>query len=213
MSKIWIFSFFYFFIKLGLKLKAYLADNKFMKSLVSLIFCFAFPYSVLAMTLGEIGAATGIANTLQGTATIQPKKILDKTKEAVKEYEDVQKNQLKSMSDPRSSGVVQKNNSGAVSSSQTGNNFVRKKSNLSSQNISPETLKQMTESDLEETFRDEAIYQDVKSVDYKSDIQVFYKNSSCSVGQKNCHRGAVLTNIKSVIFDYAHTRGSFSQSK
>ena len=47
------------------------------------------PY-VLATTLGEVNAAAGIANTLQGTAQNQPQDALNKVKQVVQEHEQVQ---------------------------------------------------------------------------------------------------------------------------
>ena len=73
-----------------------------------------------------------------------------------------------------------------------------------------ENLTDLNKEDLDKRFQDEDIYQDVKPVDYRSSIQIFYKRK-CNSVEKRCDRGPVLTNIKSVIFDYAHTRGSFSK--
>ena len=56
---------------------------------------------------------------------------------------------------------------------------------------------------------DETEDSSLRSVDYTSPTQVFYKRE-CPPEEKDCVRGAVLTNIKSVIFDYSKTRGSFT---
>ena len=75
-----------------------------------------------------------------------------------------------------------------------------------------EPLEHSIENEIEEEFRDQGIEADTNPVDYKSGMQVFYKNT-CTASQKNCRRGAVLTNIKSVIFNYAHSRGIFAKSQ
>ena len=55
--------------------------------------------------------------------------------------------------------------------------------------------------------------EDDRPVDYKSSTQIFYKQD-CLPSQSSCKRkGAVLTNIKSVIFNYAHSRGSFAEKE
>ena len=70
----------------------------------------------------------------------------------------------------------------------------------------------MTKEEVAERLRDKEIRQKDISVNYKKSVQVFYKKK-CQPSQKNCNRGPVLTNIKSVIFDYAHSRGSFAQAE
>ncbi|MCZ0932644.1 MAG: hypothetical protein OXJ52_05785 [Oligoflexia bacterium] len=78
---------------------------------------------------------------------------------------------------------------------------------------------EMTESNdrdevTEDYFKTERIVEmEDKPIDYKTATQIFYKKD-CQPSQSNCKRsGAVLTNIKSVIFNYAHSRGSFSENK
>ena len=66
----------------------------------------------------------------------------------------------------------------------------------------------------EEYFKQERIIEvEEKPIDYKAKTQIFYKKD-CLPSQSNCQRrGAVFTNIRSVIFDYAHSRGSFSEDE
>lgn len=65
----------------------------------------------------------------------------------------------------------------------------------------------------EEYFQTDRIIEIEKPIDYKTGTQIFYKKD-CLPSQSNCKRsGAVFTNIKSVIFNYAHSRGSFSENK
>ena len=45
---------------------------------------------------------------------------------------------------------------------------------------------------------------------YKSQSVVFYKND-CNLKDKNCKRGAMLVNIKSVMFDYEQGRMKFKK--
>ena len=66
----------------------------------------------------------------------------------------------------------------------------------------------------EDYFKTERIVEiEDKPINYKTTTQIFYKKD-CQPSQSNCKRsGAVFTNIKSVIFNYAHSRGSFSEDK
>ena len=66
----------------------------------------------------------------------------------------------------------------------------------------------------EEYFKQERLMEmEEKPIDYKAKTQIFYKKD-CLPSQSNCQRkGAVFTNIRSVIFDYAHSRGSFSEDE
>ena len=162
-------------------------------------FVLIFPCGALATTLLETGAAVGIANTLQGTVQTQPQKILDKTRKTVKKYEKAQQVALEGVS--KTVPPIGQNKAPAPN-----------RSTDISINSSSERLRNLTKDELDKRFQDEGIYQETKPVDYKRSVQVFYKRE-CPPSQKNCDRGAVLTNIKSVIFDYAHTRGSFAESK
>ncbi len=47
--------------------------------------------------------------------------------------------------------------------------------------------------------------EEANPVDYKADVQIFYKRK-CQNNQKNCNRGPIFTNIKSVIFNYNRTQ-------
>ena len=82
-------------------------------------------------------------------------------------------------------------------------------------NINPVALEEENIEITESYFAPEKIVsiEDDKPVDYKSATQIFYKQD-CLPSESNCNRsGAVLTNIKSVIFNYAHSRGSFAEQK
>ena len=74
-----------------------------------------------------------------------------------------------------------------------------------------EGAKDPSEESMKEYFKPERVVElEERPIDYKASTQIFYKND-CLPSQKNCKRdGAVFTNIKSIIFDYAHSRGSFS---
>ena len=71
-------------------------------------------------------------------------------------------------------------------------------------------LRDMTSEELSEELEDQEIEDEIDLVDYKRSVQVFYKNK-CPRRAKNCVRGAVFTNIKSVIFDYARSRAGFAK--
>ena len=90
----------------------------------------------------------------------------------------------------------------------SGAGFETAESNMDSMNLEEENI-EITES----YFTPEKIVsiQDERPIDYKSSTQIFYKQD-CLPSQSKCERnGAVLTNIKSVIFNYAHSRGSFAE--
>ena len=172
-----------------------MADKLFMRGFFFFILSFIFSNSVLVAALGEVGAAAGIASTPQGTAQTQPQNTLDQVKQTVQKYEQIQQ-QMKEAQDIHTQTASSVNHSADSSSVSSG---------------SP-GLKLLTKEDVEKRLKDEGVRQKTNPVDYKTQVQVFYKNK-CLPSQKDCDRGAVLTNIKSVIFDYAHTRGSFAQSK
>lgn len=66
----------------------------------------------------------------------------------------------------------------------------------------------------EDYFKAERIVEmEDKPVDYTTATQIFYKKD-CQPSQSNCKRsGALFTNIKSVILNYARSRGSFSENE
>ena len=181
------------FFKKYLKLSYYPTDKLFMKIINYFVLSFFFSSNVFAMTLGEVGTAASIANTLQGTAQIQPKNTLNKVKNKVQRYEQAQQKRLPKL--PSTSNKPRP--------SKPDVHVVREER---------ERERTIKEQYLEERFKQEKIQQETNPVDYKAGIQIFYKRD-CSASQKNCNKGAVLTNIKSVIFDYAHTRGSFAEAK
>jgi len=160
------------------------------------ILSFAFSNNVSAVTLGEVEAAAGIASTLQGTAQTQPQNTLNKVKQTVQNYEQIQQQQMKEAQDIGSQSAYSASHS----------------TNSPSVSLDSHNIKHLTKEDVGRRLKDEGVHQKTNSVDYKAQVQVFYKRK-CLSSQKDCNRGAVLTNITSVIFNYAHTRGSFSESK
>ena len=149
-------------------------------------FSLVFSQSVSAVTLGEVGAAAGVASTLQGTAQTQQKGTLDKVKQTVQHYEQNQEQKIKEAQGIYSATVPSSNN--------------RESSSSDLPRIPQmDSMKHLTKEELEERFQDEGVKQKTNPVDYKAKVQIFYKRK-CAPSQKNCNRGAVLTNIKSVIF-------------
>ena len=67
--------------------------------------------------------------------------------------------------------------------------------------------------DLEQQLDDGGIAIQADRVDYTKGTVIFYKNNCKHTTHQNCTAVPVLTNIKSVIFDYAHNRGEFQQRK
>lgn len=240
-----------------------------------------FSVEVFAVTLGEVGVATGIANTIQGTAQSSHKETLNQVKETINQHEEDQKNRTamtNSILNPSSEGAnvpaeapqnngnpletvnvpvetpqnngnpleivnipteapqnsdnpleivnvpteAPQNSGNPLENEFSGNrpetapsydldrfSFSEEEDPLPTQQLE-ENLNDLTKEELDRRFSDQDIYQEVEPVDYKSSIQVFYKNRCPASSSKNCQRGAVLTNIKSVIFDYAHSRGNFA---
>ena len=169
-----------------------------------LVFLFVFSSicssGVFASTIIEMEAAGGIASTLQETVQSQPANLIQGARETVQKHEETQNRRLANieavnlgLEAPSPSQTEQKSPpfSSSPSVDRSG-----KAAPFSTEGTSP--------------AQDKKIHQKVESVDYNRNIQVFYKRG-CEPSQKNCHRGAVLTNIKSLIFDYAHRRGSFSK--
>ena len=173
-----------------------MADELLMQVFFFFILSFVFSHHTLAMTLGEVGAAAGIASTLQGTAQTQPKDTLDKVKQTVQNYEQIQQQQMEEAQNISAQTVSSVNHP------------------TEPQSVSSDfhNVKHLTKEELDKRFDDEGVHQKTNPVDYKAQIQIFYKKK-CLPSQKDCNRGAVLTNIKSVIFNYAHTRGSFAKSE
>ena len=68
-----------------------------MKVVFLFILSYIFSGSVFATTLVEIGAAPGIANTIQNTGSFQKGQMLDKVKEQIKEYEKAKHSQFKNL--------------------------------------------------------------------------------------------------------------------
>ena len=189
-----------------------------------------FPPFILATTPGEVSTAAGMEGTLQGTVQSQPKEALNKVKQIVQEHEQVQ--QEKDLANAQAIEETQQKAQEHAPGRQEraiSNNQAPPVAAPDAEAISPppeeenpahplfeedsllKDIRDLTKEEFEERLQDD-INQDTKPVDYTSPIQIFYKRK-CASNQANCNRGAVLTNIRSVIFDYAHTRGSFAESK
>lgn len=166
-----------------------------MKVVFFFLLSWVFSFSVFASTLGEMGAAAAIAGELQKTGQANLAPLVDQVKEKVKQYEQTQQERL--------ADIVSE--SGKKLASEQGMD------SRAPQSIAEgKALEHLTDREIEERLQDEAIKPETNPVDYKAGIQVFYKRT-CPAPQENCNRGAVLTNIKSVIFDYSHSRGSFAK--
>ena len=206
-----------------------------MKGLFFLFLALFFSFSSFASTLIEMGAATAIANKLQETGQAQQAPLVKQVKEQVEQYEAAEKNKMESLAKadtpqireqgPQVSpthqadleeqhGAAEQNEMESLARADTPPFMENPEVDRSPQSLiaKEEPLEHSIESEIEEEFRDQGIEADTNPVDYKSGMQVFYKNT-CTASQKNCRRGAVLTNIKSVIFNYAHSRGIFAKSQ
>ena len=174
-----------------------------MKLFLSFLVSLFLSSNVLASTLGEIEAGAAIANTLQGTAQMQSQKALDQAKQVVKKYEEAQNRELASIKDIETGSVSGINSSPEKSPHPLNSPLPN------SADSSPSLSKRTPDRQL----GNEKMRQAVKPVDYNRKIQVFYKKECDETSQRSCHRGAVLTNIKSLAFDYAHNRGGFSKTE
>ena len=210
---------------------------------MKVVFLFIFSQGLWANTLLETETAVGIANTLQGTAQGNPQQVLNQVKENVNNYEHVQEQKMNSIQAPANNNPsaqqripqsLPTNNQvleQATLSDQEKNQIQELNhslppsstaNDLDSFNTPPnvedghniEGIKEPAEEVTAEYFKPERIVEmEERPIDYKTSTQVFYKND-CLSSQSNCKRsGAVFTNIKSVIFNYAHSRGSFSETK
>ena len=172
----------------------------------ALIF-FIFSQAVWANTLLETETAMGIANTLQGANQVNPQQVVNQATETINNHESVHQQQMNSIDSPPPPAV---------------NNPIEYHQPVSKNvdTLDPQDLEEPDRRDMleatEEYFKTEKFIQqpeDDKRTDYKASTQIFYKKD-CLPSQKDCKRnGAVLTNIKSVIFNYAHSRGSFSEKE
>jgi len=162
---------------------------------------FIFFNSAEAANLIETGVATGINNTLQQKATLQPKEFLNKAQNAVNKYEEDQQRRLELEGNPIKDPSNEEDQQRYLEEDQQ-RHLELEADPIKDPSNEEEKKNQDENSNL--------VIQNTKPVDYESSIQVFYKKD-CSNLPNNCQRGAVLTNIKSVIFDYAHARGSFAK--
>ena len=193
-----------------------------MKQIFYFILSLSFFSPVLAATMDEKGKDIGHGDVTQKINPIPSKTDLDRVKQTVQEYEEAQQKRMATAAQTMDSPINDSENFDSMSAIPLDgprNHFKAhseqavEDSNLEfTESAETDELRSLGEKSLRERLRDEGIYQDIKPVDYKTSTQVFYKKK-CSSVQKNCDRGPLLTNIKSVIFDYAHNRGSFSQSQ
>ena len=145
-------------------------------------------------------------------AKLNPLGLAKRAKQKVNEYHEKQKKQINqalsnipgissNQSVSQGGGTVQPESGSVVPAGQQAS-----PSGPTSQNQA--SLEEATAAEEGETEEDETEDSSLRSVDYTSPTQIFYKRE-CPPDKKDCVRGAVLTNIKSVIFDYSKTRGSF----
>ena len=241
----------------------------------------AFSQALWANTLIETQTAVGIANTLQGTAQVNPQEVLNQVKENVDNYEQAQEQKISAMPAPQAQPAMPNPQEEIPEqrSPQSEQNNPLDQATLSDQqkeeiqnlnqapepmennpppeypepmennpspeypepmenNPSPEYPEPMENNPPPDSFdmNENSDYQDInelderlpkeeyfqtdriieiedKPIDYKAGTQIFYKKD-CLPAKNDCKRsGAVFTNIKSVIFNYAHSRGSFSKNK
>ena len=158
------------------------------------ILSFFFFNFVVASTLIETETALGIQKKLQETASpAQKKEMLNQVKQKIEAYEKAQQNQDLQALDSQPPDLFKKPKISDTSDETD-----------SSEKLSAEDLEQ--ESKNKETIQQKKS----KSVNYTKSAQVFYKKK-CLPSRSDCNRGAVLTNIPSVIFDYAVSRGIFEE--
>ena len=196
-------------------------------------FLIIFSPVIWASSLVETQTAVGVSNTIQGTAQANPQELVNQAKEAVKNSEKAQQErQDPALSNPSRepqsipkeqafeqvdlSNQEQQNIEGldstiSPSSSVEENRF----DDIFSEPdklVRSEDKQNLGTENKEEQIKNELLKMGEKPIDYKLGTHVFYKKI-CKIGEENCKRsGAILTNIKSVIFDYAHSRGSFSEN-
>ena len=151
-----------------------------------------------ATSLVETGAATGIANTLQGIAQPNPVKHIDQAKKQVEKHDRSKQQKVNNIDSIYPSSMPN------VPNQDTYDDF-------SQETDYPDRTPDSVENYSEKEFNSGNGYREIiKSVDFKEGMQVFYKEE-CNGADENCQRHPVLTNIKSVIFDYAYSRGNFEK--
>jgi len=87
---------------------------------------------------------------------------------------------------------------------------------ISEKNPSSQQIDSLSSDELDQKLNDEGISIDSDKVDYTKSTAIFYKNNckdkdSTRSPSQTCTPIPVLTNIKSVIFNYAHSRGEFEE--
>ena len=166
-----------------------------MKTAFFLVLAASLPLFAFSTTLGEIGAAAAIAGKLQQTGQANVVPLVQQVKGKVEQYEEAEQRKIAN-----------------IESMETTSTHSPQRISSSPEIARERALESLTESEVEKRFQDQGVDPETKPVNYKAGIQIFYKKN-CAPSQKNCSKGAVLTNIKSVIFDYAHSRGSFAELK
>ncbi|MCY4321702.1 MAG: hypothetical protein OXC37_04805 [Bdellovibrionaceae bacterium] len=187
------------------------------------VFFIIFSPFVFGSTLLETQTAVGISNTLQGTAQVNSQELINQAKGAVENYkpdqspviqnpssepQSIPNNEIFEQADLSNKEQTQIEGIGSPSPNFVDNNFSPPPNDDiivvsdNEQNLNSENSEN----------QDEFLDNEEDSINYKQLTHIFYKNP-CKADQANCVRsGAVLTNIKSVIFDYDHNRGKFSES-
>ncbi len=148
-----------------------------------------------SVTLGEGVAAAGIQNTLHSGAVSSSQKMIH---ESVKQVKKQKQERDKKVNFPKEHVVSSPKSS-------------------SHPNHKDTLLESLSRDELNERFNDGGIEITADKVDYTKGTTIFYKDN-CKMGKKRnrspsstCNPIPVLTNIKSVIFNYAHNRGEFKE--
>ena len=155
----------------------------------------SFPFFTFSMTLGEVGAAASIQNTLNGAATSSSRDSIKKIIKQVEGQEQREKRRVESLKERTENLEERPNDSDYTSTIQ---------------------LENLNRDQLDDRFNDDGIEIDAGKVNYTKGTAIFYKNN-CHNAEGNrtpsstCRPIPVLTNIKSVIFNYAHSRGEFKK--
>ena len=200
------------------------------------IFCFislCFSSSAFGVEgLAGASSAIGIANTLQNKAQVNPNKAINTSKQAVKQIEkkkstpnlddflnnpkkfkqEVQDELLQTYID-RGANDKRKRKEVQDELLQTYIDQLRDKEASQTQPTSPQNIQPNQDPNLilksKEGASQNAPIPSVSNL-YKSKSVILYKND-CSLKDKNCKRGAMLVNIKSVMFDYEQGRMKFNK--
>ena len=174
--------------------------------LITLIVVFS-PFT-FSMTLGDVTAATAIQNTLNSTAAPSYGKVLDKVKTDLKKAEEVERKKQAELKD------LNLHPESTTKPLAEDRNNIQSGDSLDFKN--DPHLENLSRNELDERFDDGGVEINVdKIMDYTKKTVIFYKgnceNKDGRTPSSTCSPMPVLTNIKSVIFNYAHKRGEFKK--